>query len=79
MKLDWNPARGTFILRVTKEEANVHSLINEHGLDYSSTASSGEAHVLFTKDIFAAATFGGEGPDGQTANALGLARQGAQG
>lgn len=57
MKLDYNKGQDTFLLRVGRGEADVKSLMREHGLDYSSPASTAAEAVLFTKDPYAAATF----------------------
>jgi len=58
VKLDYNSRRDTFFLRVPRDRP-LHAFINEHGLDFSNTASSEKEAVLFTKDPFAAAAFEG--------------------
>ena len=59
MKLDYNAATQSFILRVPRANgAEVQTLMQEHGLDFSSTASTAQTAVLFTKEPYAAAAFG---------------------
>lgn len=55
--LDYNPANQTYILRAQRAEADVHSLMREHGLNYSTSASSPNEAVFFTKEPYAAVTF----------------------
>lgn len=57
VQLDYNPAKGTFIVRVPRESADVQLLMREHGLDFSIAASTSAHAVLFTKEPYAAATF----------------------
>lgn len=59
MILDFNPATRAFILRVKRQSGeDVQVLMREHGLDFSTSASSSGEAVLFTKEPYAAATFG---------------------
>lgn len=58
MKLDYNSARDTYFLRIERDgKHSVATFINEHGLDYSETASTPNEAVLFTRDPYAAAAF----------------------
>lgn len=57
MLLDFNPERKLFVLRAKRAEANVQSLINDFGLNFSVPASTGREAVLFTPVPYAAATF----------------------
>ncbi len=57
MFLDYNYSRRWYILRVATGEANLNSLREEHGLNYSTTSSSGDSHVFFTDCPYAAVTF----------------------
>lgn len=58
MQLDFNPANGAYILRVAREQRDlVQSLVREHGLDFSTTASTPSTAVLFTREPYAAASF----------------------
>lgn len=58
MQLDYNPATLAFILKVSRGEADVQALMRDHGLDFSSSASTGSTGILFTKEPYAAAAFG---------------------
>lgn len=57
MILDYNPATQAFILRVRRGEAEPRVLMQEYGLDFSTSASSQGEAVLFTKEPYAAASF----------------------
>lgn len=58
MQLDFNASNGAYILRVPREQRDlVASLVREHGLDFSTTASTPETAVLFTREPYAAASF----------------------
>jgi SWI/SNF-related matrix-associated actin-dependent regulator of chromatin subfamily A-like protein 1 len=58
MQLDFNPSNGAYILRVPRSERElVQALVREHGLDFSTTASTPETAVLFTREPYAAASF----------------------
>lgn len=59
MKLDFNPSTSKFILRVERNhpEFNPQVLMQEHGLMFSTTASTRNEAVLFTSEPFAAVTF----------------------
>lgn len=59
MILDYNDATKSFILRVNRaEDADVQEIMREHGLDFSTSASTPGEAVLFTREPYAAATFG---------------------
>lgn len=58
MILDYNPARGDYIVRVPRADgAMISSLMTEHGLNFSSTASTPGEAVLFTNEPYAAVAF----------------------
>lgn len=58
MILDYNPKNETFVLRVKRDEGvDIQSLMQSHGLDFSTTASTAGEAVLFTREPFAAVTF----------------------
>ena len=63
MILDYNPTTKSYLLRVPRLEvgagARVQALLNAYGFDLSTTASTREEAVLFTKEPYAAATFAG--------------------
>lgn len=55
---DWAPQKKNFILRVPAEErALVNGLMNDHGLEFSLSASTPEVATLFTGEEYAAVTF----------------------
>lgn len=58
MILDWNPSTDIYFLRVPRNEADVGELMNEYGLDLSIPNSNTTEAVLFTREPYAAATFG---------------------
>lgn len=57
MKLDYNVTKKTYILYVPRGEADIPSLMRDHGLDFSEPASSRAEAVLFTDEPYAAASF----------------------
>lgn len=57
MILDFNSAKGLYFLRVPRGEADVEVLRREHGLDFSTSASTVAEAVMMTRDPFAAVTF----------------------
>lgn len=58
MKLEYFKATGAFTLRVPRSEGElVQSLMREHGFDLSLPASTPQEACLFTKEIYAAASF----------------------
>ena len=57
LKLDYYEKTGNFVLRVPRNEQHVRTLMQEHGLNFSETASTPNEAVLFTADPYAAATF----------------------
>lgn len=60
MQLDYNPAKQTFILRVPRTSAaQINELMRDHGLDFSTSASTASTAVLFTREPYAAVAFGG--------------------
>lgn len=57
VKLDFNPTNRTFILRVPRGEAEPRTILEEHGLNFSSAESTPQEAVLFTKEPYAAVAF----------------------
>jgi SWI/SNF-related matrix-associated actin-dependent regulator of chromatin subfamily A-like protein 1 len=57
--MDYNESNQTWVLRVPRSTNGIRSLMTEHGLDFSPSASSAEHAVLFTQDPYAAASFAG--------------------
>ncbi len=57
MKLDFNPSNGAYILEVNRGEHDVISIMEKHGLDFSTPASSPSTGVLFTREMYAALPF----------------------
>jgi SNF2 family DNA or RNA helicase len=57
MKLDYNKANETFVLRVPRARRDIDAFMNEHGLDLSAPASTAETAVFFTKEPYAALPF----------------------
>jgi SWI/SNF-related matrix-associated actin-dependent regulator 1 of chromatin subfamily A len=58
MILDYVKSTRAFTLRVPREGSDVPRLMREHGLDFSTTASTAGTAMLFTKEPYAAAAFG---------------------
>lgn len=59
MILDYIPSTHAFTLRVPRSEGElIQSLMREHGLDFSTSASRAGEAVLFTKEPYCAASFG---------------------
>ena len=58
MKLDYNPSTKAFIIKAKRNEIDVQQMMKEHGLDFSTTASTGNEAVMFTREPYAAAAFG---------------------
>jgi len=59
MILDYVPGTGCFTLRVERaKSAYIQTLMTEHGFDFSLPASSSSTAVLFTREPYAAASFG---------------------
>lgn len=57
-QMDFNPVTGAFIIKVPRNPyADVEVLVREHGLDFSTSASTAETAVLFTKESYAAVAF----------------------
>jgi len=56
--LDYVPSTRCFTLRVPRGEADPQELMREHGLDFSVPASTNSSAVLFTREPYAAASFG---------------------
>src|SRR5580658_3568447 len=54
--LDYNQTKDTFLLRVERG-VDVAAFKNEHGLDFSTSASTAKEAVLLTRDPYAAAAF----------------------
>ena len=59
MKLDYVPATGNFVLWVDRGSVDIATLMRDHGLDFSATASTPEMAALFTPHVYAAFAFRG--------------------
>lgn len=60
MLLDYNANTSAFIVRVNRQGGeDIQALIREHGMDFSTSASTASEAVLFTKSPYAAAAFVG--------------------
>lgn len=57
MQLDYNRSSGLYFLWVPRGEAEPRTLMEEHGLDFSATASTPERACLFTAEPYAAVAF----------------------
>ena len=57
MILDYIPKTDAFVLKVPRETADLQELMNSHGLDFSTSASTEREAVLFTREPYAAVTF----------------------
>lgn len=58
MLLDYVPQTGAYVLRVPRMSGVApHTLMLEHGLDMSTSASTAETAVLFTREPYAAVAF----------------------
>lgn len=57
MKLDWVPSTQAFTLTFDRREADAHTLMQEHGLTFSTTASTPRTAVLFTREPYCAVSF----------------------
>lgn len=58
MKLDYFPKTGAFTIAVPRSaQADIQMLMREHGLDFSTSASTPDNAILFTKEAYAAASF----------------------
>src|SRR4051812_2068799 len=58
MKLDFVERTGAYTLSVPRSDAvDIKSLVEDHGLNFSSTASNVNEAVLFSREPFAAVTF----------------------
>lgn len=59
MQLDYVASTKAFVLRVPRGVGNPepHDIMSEHGLDFSTTASTGSTAVLFTRERYAAVAF----------------------
>lgn len=58
MLLDYNANTSAFIVRVDRQGGeDIQALIREHGMDFSTSASTASEAVLFTKSPYAAAAF----------------------
>lgn len=59
MILDYNKGTRAFVLRVPRSSGlDPNTLMKEHGLDFSIPASNNSTAVLFTREPYAAASFG---------------------
>lgn len=75
MILDYNEQTKAFVLRVPRIEGSaelLRSLMNDHGLDLSMTASTAGEAVLFTREIYAAVSFFDKATPTARAQLLGL-------
>ena len=76
MKLDFNPSQSVYFLRVNRAEGvDIQALMHEHGLDLSTSASSGSEAVLFTREPYAAAAFGDHATPLARSNLDGILKQ----
>ena len=57
MLLDFNERTRAFTLKVSRFEADIRSLMDDHGLDLSEPLSTANAAVLFTREPYAALAF----------------------
>lgn len=58
MKLDFVPKTGAYVLKVPRaSKTSVKTLVEDHGLNFSSTASTTNEAILFTREPYCAATF----------------------
>lgn len=58
MELDYVAGTKAFVLKVARDQSDlVQSLMQDHGLDFSLTASTSRTAVLFTREPYAAASF----------------------
>lgn len=58
MKLEYVDKTGAFMLRVPRADgATISALMREHGLDFSTPASTNNEAVLYTQEPYAAVTF----------------------
>lgn len=58
MRMTFNPGTGAFIIRVPRNDAMLaNALREEHGFDFSTTASTPAEGVFFSREPFAAAPF----------------------
>lgn len=57
MKLEFNPNTRAFILRLPRAEGDPRVLMDEHGLNFSASASTPQEAVLFTREPYAAVSF----------------------
>lgn len=58
MKLEYVPKTGAFLLRVPRSDPKtISSLMKEHGLDFSVSASTSDTACLFTREPYAAVAF----------------------
>ncbi len=57
MLLDYVASTASFVLKVPRTSQDVQVLMKEHGLDFSTPDSTPSTAVLFTKEVYAAASF----------------------
>lgn len=57
MKLDYNQSQGAYVLYVERGEHDVIALMEKHGLNFSTPASTSDVAVLFTSEMYAALPF----------------------
>lgn len=58
MNLDYNPKTGAYFLKVPRtSNEDIKLLMREHGLDFSTSASTAKEAVLFTHEPYCAASF----------------------
>lgn len=58
MILDFHPSTQAYTLKVPRNSEDVQMLMREHGLDFSMPASTAETACLYTREPYAAASFG---------------------
>lgn len=73
MILDYVASTNAFVLRVARADADLQTLMTEHGLDLSVPASTPETAVLFTKEPYAAVNFIGQALPAARAQLHGIA------
>jgi len=66
--LDWYPSTMSYVLTVPRGDADVLALMQEHGFDYSTAASTSAKAVLYTREPYAAVAFFDYGSDAAKAN-----------
>jgi SWI/SNF-related matrix-associated actin-dependent regulator of chromatin subfamily A-like protein 1 len=74
--LDYNPTTGAFILRVpAKDPGQIAVLMRDHGLDFSTSASTEREAVLFTREPYCAAAFADQATEAARQQLAGILEQ----